>query len=91
MSKYPTWQANIVPFVKKNEQIRICVDYQDLNNVSPKDIFPLTNVHILIDNCGKHGVQYFLDCFAWYHQILMDEEDAEKQHSSHLGESTIVE
>ena len=56
----------------------ICVDYRDLNKASPKDNFLLPNIHILIDNCAKHEMQSFVDCYAGYHQILMDEEDAEK-------------
>ena len=56
----------------------ICVDSRDLNKASPKDNFPLPNIHILIDNCAKHEMQSFVDCYAGYHQILMDEEDAEK-------------
>ena len=39
--KYPTWLASIVPVKKKNGQIRICVDYRDLNDACPKDEFPL--------------------------------------------------
>ncbi|XP_070039584.1 uncharacterized protein [Nicotiana tomentosiformis] len=38
----------------------------------------LQNIHILIDNCTRHGLQSFVDCFAGYHQILMHDEDAEK-------------
>jgi hypothetical protein len=30
--KYPTWISNIVPVKKKNGQMRVCVDFQDLNN-----------------------------------------------------------
>ncbi|XP_070034215.1 uncharacterized protein [Nicotiana tomentosiformis] len=45
---------------------------------SPKDNFPLPNIHILIDNCAKHEIGSFVDCYAGYHQILMDEEDIEK-------------
>ncbi|XP_015084196.1 uncharacterized protein LOC107027578 [Solanum pennellii] len=74
--QYPTWLANIVPVAKKDEKIRICVDYIDLNKASPKDNFPLPDIHILIDNCAKHEMQSFLDCNAGYHQILMDEENA---------------
>ncbi|XP_070013547.1 uncharacterized protein [Nicotiana sylvestris] len=43
-----------------------------------KGQFPLPNIHILIDNCAKHESGSFVDCYAGYHQILMDEEDAEK-------------
>ena len=34
----PDWMASIVP-VKKNGQIRICVDFRDLNKACPKDEF----------------------------------------------------
>ncbi|XP_049381345.1 uncharacterized protein LOC125845898 [Solanum stenotomum] len=78
VTKYPTWLANIVPVPNKNGKTRVCVDYRDLNKASPKDDFPLPNIHILIDNCAKHELQSFVDCFAGYHQILMDEDDAEK-------------
>ena len=78
VTKYPTWLSNIVPVAKKDGKIRICVDYRDLNKASPKDNFPLPNIHILIDNCAKNELQSFMDCFTGYHQILMDEEDAEK-------------
>ena len=41
VSKYPQWVANIVPVPKKDGKVRMCVDYQNLNRVSPKDNFPL--------------------------------------------------
>ncbi|XP_069146111.1 uncharacterized protein [Solanum lycopersicum] len=78
VTQYPTWLANVVPVAKKDGKIRICVDYRDLNKPSPKDNFPLPNIHIFIDNCAKHEMQSFVDCYAGYHQILMDEEDVEK-------------
>ena len=54
------------------------VDYRDLNKASPKDDFPLPNIHILLDNCSKHEVASFVDCYAGYHQIIMDYEDTEQ-------------
>ena len=41
VAKYPRWVANIVLVPKKDGKVRMCVDYQDLNRVSPKDNFPL--------------------------------------------------
>ena len=78
VAQYTTWLANVVPVPKKDGKIRVCVDYRDLNKASPKDNFPLPNIHILVDNCAKHEIQSFVDCYAGYHQILMDETDAEK-------------
>ncbi|KAL0290012.1 UNVERIFIED_CONTAM: hypothetical protein Sradi_7059600 [Sesamum radiatum] len=39
--KYPVWISTIVPIRKKNGQIRVCVDFRDLNNACHKDDFPL--------------------------------------------------
>ncbi|XP_070019583.1 uncharacterized protein [Nicotiana sylvestris] len=77
VTRYPTWLSNVVPVPKKDGKTRVCVDYRDLNKASPKDNFPLPNIHILINNCAKQEIGYFVDCYAGYHKILMDEEDAE--------------
>ncbi|XP_070005054.1 uncharacterized protein [Nicotiana sylvestris] len=76
--RYTTWLANVLPVPKKDRKTRVCVDYRDLNKASPKDNFPLPNIHILGDTCAKHEIQSFVDCYAGYHQVLMDEEDAGK-------------
>ncbi|XP_015161970.1 uncharacterized protein [Solanum tuberosum] len=76
--RYTTWLANIVHVPKKDGKTRVCVDYRDLNKASPKDNFPLPNIHILVDNCARHEIQSFVDCYAGYHQILIDKDDAEK-------------
>ena len=55
---YPTWLANIVSVKKKNGQIRICVDFRDLNKAYPKDAFPLPIPDILLDNVV--GMKCFL-------------------------------
>jgi len=37
VARYPKWVANIVPVPKKDGKVRMCVDYRDLNQASPKD------------------------------------------------------
>ncbi|XP_015057590.1 uncharacterized protein LOC107003834 [Solanum pennellii] len=78
VSQYPSWLANIVLVPKKDGKVRMCVDYRDLNKASPKYEFPLLNIHILLDSCAKHEVASVVDCYAGNHQIIMDDEDAEK-------------
>ncbi|KAI5402156.1 hypothetical protein KIW84_066564 [Lathyrus oleraceus] len=34
-STYPQWVANIVPVLKKDGKVQMCVDYRDLNKASP--------------------------------------------------------
>lgn len=45
---HSTWIAKIIPFCKKNGEIRICVDFRNLNQASLKDNYPLPVMdHIL--------------------------------------------
>ncbi|GMP96894.1 hypothetical protein CsSME_00045332 [Camellia sinensis var. sinensis] len=76
--QYPTWLANIVPVKKKNGQIRVCVDFRDLNKSCPKDEFPLPHIDTLVDTTSGHQMFSFMDGFSGYNQIKMAEEDAEK-------------
>ena len=72
------WLANIVLVKKKNEHIRIFVDFRDLNKACPKDEFPLPNVDILVDATAGHERFSFMDGYSGYNQILMDLVDALK-------------
>ena len=49
MVEYPEWLANVVPVPKKDDKVRVCVDFKDLNKASPKDEFPLPHISLLID------------------------------------------
>ena len=49
----PDWVASIVPVKKKNGQIRICVDFRDLNKACPKDEFSLPVTEIIIDHTSS--------------------------------------
>ena len=73
-----SWLANIVPVKKKGGQIRICVDFWELNKASPKDEFPLPNVDILVDATAGRERFSFMDGYSRYNQILMDLVDALK-------------
>ena len=74
---YPKWLANIVPVKKKNGQVRICVDFRDLNEACPKDEFPLPITELLIDATTRFGALSFMDGFSGYNQIKMAPEDEE--------------
>jgi len=46
--RYSEWIANLVPVRKKNGEIRLCVDFRNLNKCSRKDNYPLPKMeHIL--------------------------------------------
>ncbi|TYK28162.1 uncharacterized protein E5676_scaffold289G00760 [Cucumis melo var. makuwa] len=75
--KYPTWIANIVPVRKKNGQLRVCVDFRDLNNACPKDDFPLPITEIMVDATTGHEALSFMDGSSGYNQIRMTLSDEE--------------
>ncbi|XP_050207365.1 uncharacterized protein LOC126656791 [Mercurialis annua] len=77
-AKYSNWLANVVPVVKKNGKLRICIDFRDLNEATPKDIYAMPIVDTLIDVTTNHSFLSFMDCFAGYNQIMVAKEDISK-------------
>ncbi|KAA0041103.1 uncharacterized protein E6C27_scaffold128G00060 [Cucumis melo var. makuwa] len=75
--KYPTWIKNIVPVRKKNGQLRVCVDFPDLNNACPKDDFPLPITKIMVDATTGHEELSFMDGSSGNNQIRMVLSDEE--------------
>ena len=78
MARCPQWVANVVLVPKKDEKVRMCVDYRDLNRASPKDDFPLPHIDTLVDNSATSSLCSFMDGFSGYNQIKMAPEDMEK-------------
>ena len=64
--------------LKKGGKWRVCVDYTNLNEACPKDIFPLPHIDQIVDVVVGHMIFSFLDAFSRYHQILMHPLNAEK-------------
>jgi len=64
--KYLMWIANIAPVRKKNGQLHICVDFQDLNEACPKGDFPLLVTKLMIDSTTGYEALSFMDCTTGY-------------------------
>ncbi|XP_050211463.1 uncharacterized protein LOC126661652 [Mercurialis annua] len=77
-AKYSNWLANVVPVVKKNGKLRICIDFRYLNEATPKDIYAMPIADTLIDATTNHSLFSFMDCFAGYNQIMVAKEDISK-------------
>ena len=60
------WVANIVPVLKKNGKIWVCIDYRDLNAACPKEEFPLPITVVMIDNTCCFERMSFMDGFSGY-------------------------
>jgi hypothetical protein len=76
--RYSNWVANLVPVRKKNGEIRLCVDFRNLNKCSLKENYPLPKMdHILQRVVGAHRIS-LLNGYSGYNQIAVCEEDKEK-------------
>jgi hypothetical protein len=66
-------------FVKKKDQtLRMCVDYRPLNEVTIKNKYPLPRIDILFDQLTGARVFSKIDLRSGYHQILIRPEDITK-------------
>jgi hypothetical protein len=66
-------------FVKKKDQtLRMCVDYRPLNAVTVKNKYPLPRIYILFDQLSKAKVFSKIDLRSGYHQIKIHPEDIPK-------------
>ena len=64
--EYPKWLANVVPVPKKDNKVRVCVDFRYLNKVGPKDDFPLPHIDMLVDSTKGHSMSSFMNGFSGY-------------------------
>ena len=65
----------MVPVRKKNGDIRICIDFRNLNKASLKDNFPLPTMEQILQSVAGSELMSFLDGFSGYNQILIHPDD----------------
>jgi hypothetical protein len=66
-------------FVKKKDQtLRMCMDYRPLNEVTIKNKYPLPRINILFDQLTRARVFSKIDLRSGYHQIRIQPEDIPK-------------
>jgi hypothetical protein len=63
---------------KKDQSLRMCVDYRPLNAVTVKNKYPLPRIDILFDQLSKAKVFFKIDLRSGYHQIKIHPKDVPK-------------
>jgi ribonuclease HI len=76
--RFSKWVSNLVPTRKKTGEIRLCIDFRNLNKASLKDNYPLPKMdHLLQSVVGSSRIS-LLDGFSGYNQVLVHPDDQEK-------------
>ena len=63
---------------KKDQTLRLCVDYRPLNEVTIKNKYPLPRIDLLFDQLSGAKVFSKIDLRSGYHQIRIRHEDVPK-------------
>eukprot|EP00253_Pinus_taeda_P013364 PITA_13364 len=73
--RHSKWVSNMVPVRKKNGDIRICIDFRNLNKACQKDNFPLPPMEQILQAVVGSELMSFLDGFSGYNQVLVHPDD----------------
>jgi len=77
--RFLEWLANLVPFKKKNGEIRLCVGFINLNRSSKKDNYPLPKMEHIFQGVIGSSRMSMVDGFSRYNQISIFHEYREKK------------
>jgi hypothetical protein len=75
--RYSKWVANLVHLRKKNGEIRLCVDLNNLNRISKKDNYPLPKMEHILQRVTGSSRMSMINGFSRYKQIVFLPEDRE--------------
>jgi hypothetical protein len=72
------WGCPILFVKKKDDALRLCIDYRPLNAVTIKNKYSLPRIDILFDQLAGAQVLSKIDLLSDYHQIKIHAEDIPK-------------
>jgi len=72
-ARYVDWLANIVHVVNKNGNLRVFIDFRDLNQATSKDEYHMPVAEMLVDSAAGYEYLSMLDGYSGYNQIYIVE------------------
>jgi hypothetical protein len=78
-SRYSEWVANLVLANKKSGEIKLCVDFRNLNRSSKKDNYPFPNMDHILQRVTDSSRMSMIYGFSGYNQICVLPEYREKK------------
>ena len=76
--RFSDWISNLVPVHKKTGEIRLCIDFRNLNKVSLKDNYPFPKMDHILQRVVGASCMSLLDSYSGYNQIIVHEDDRDK-------------
>ena len=73
--RYLDWVSNVVSVRKKTGEIRLCIDFRNLNKASLKDNYPLPKMDHILQRVVGSKIISLLDGFSGYNQVLVHRDD----------------
>jgi hypothetical protein len=72
------WGAPILFMNKKDESLRMCIDFRQLNKVTVKKKYPLSRIDDLFDQLRDEKIFSKIDLRSSFHQVRTRDEDINK-------------
>jgi hypothetical protein len=69
------WGAAVLFVKKKDDTLRLCIDYRQLNKVTIKNKYPLPRIDDLFNQLGDASIFSTIDLRSGYHQVRIKGED----------------
>jgi hypothetical protein len=76
--RYSEWVSNLVLVINKSIEIRLCVNFINLNRSSKKDNYLLPKMEHILQRVTSASRISMIDGFSGYNQIFVLPEDREK-------------
>ena len=73
--RHTTLLSNLILVRKKSGDIRICIDFRNLNQASLKDNYPIPTMEQILQSVSRSAKLSLLDGFSRYNQVLVSKED----------------
>lgn len=64
--RYADWISNIVPVMKKNGKLRVCVDFRNINLATPKYEYPMPVADLMVDRATRYEILSLMDGHSGY-------------------------
>lgn len=78
------WLEKLVPIIKKNGTLRVCIDFRDLYVATLKDEYPMPVTKMLVNSTTDFDYLSMIDGYSSYNQIFIADEDVPKMEFRYL-------